>query len=296
MRKSAYIATIVGLSAIILILLSYITFTNSSSLLKIAINAYLKKYNITSSFEKLNIKSASSINIKGFSIKTDKIKANADEFLANLDKNGNLNLKLTNPTIEINLNSQNKSKNSSFLLPALKIGNVGIDNLTLRLTTKENTIDISKMDINLTDKTIKLSGIVIFKNKDSLLTAEIEKAEGELNLSSKSILIPKMLIKPKKIEFTNGKAHLLIKQSIYITNLLIKLSPFSVSFGSIDTLNMHADYDRYSLNISKATISLKQKKARITLLKVNVDNKLNFNIPDASFDLKKNYLFYPSTT
>ncbi|WP_022671072.1 hypothetical protein [Hippea alviniae] len=296
MKKSVYVATIVGLSAIILVLLSYITFTNSSSLLKIAINAYLKKYNITSSFEKLNIKSASSINIKGFSIKTDKIKADADELLANLDKKGNLNLKLTNPIIEINLSSQNESKGSNFTLPALKIGRIEIDNLTLNLIAKEKTIKISKMNINLTSKNIEFTGTIIFKDKNSSLTAEIEKAKGELNFSSNSILIPKMLIKPKSITFTKDKAQLLIKQPIYITNLLINLSPFSVSFGSIDTSDLQAKYKKHLVNISKAGVFLKQSIIKASLYQINLDNKLKFNIPTSIFDLKKNFLISLLTT
>lgn len=121
MKKVLKIPVIIILLIIIAILSLYIVVNLKSSLISVALNFYLKKYNLTQHFDKIKVNSPSSIEIEGLSIKRKNIDIHINTLALKVTKNGEVTLIAKNPKIKFFLGVSQREKKPSFNIPLLVV-------------------------------------------------------------------------------------------------------------------------------------------------------------------------------
>jgi len=243
---------------IIIVLSVYIVITDKPSLLKVPINFYLKKYNISSSIGHINIKSPRALELSGFHINKKGLSLYADFLLVSIDKSGKISLVLKNPDITIKQNNNNYTKKTGFKLP-FAIGKINIKNLNLKMIKNSREVaNLKNMDILLNQNRIHASGHIKYSYGGAFVIADIKNLTGLFHLSEKGVGFDSIVIDPNFFSLKFKNVSFNTKHPVKINNLYINFNPLKVeTINFNNTLGVF--YKNRSFNVDLNT-QIKQKK------------------------------------
>ncbi|AEA33096.1 hypothetical protein [Hippea maritima] len=284
MRKFLKLSLNTILMAIIILLVVYIVVLNKPSILSVALNFALKKYDITSNFEKIKIKSPTSIEINSLTIKKDDINANIGTLIASIDKNGYITATIKNSDIKIQNKPNETDKAKGFNLIPIKIKSLSMDNISLDY----GPVSLKNISASLKGRLLTFKGNIGYKSKNLTLSAAINSANGKINLSPSGIYLENLYINPHTIHIEKGKSSLDIRQPIKLQNIYINLNPFYIKLNALKT-SANLKYGRYRFSF-KIKANLKNNKFTATINDLRESSKLvDAPYVRLSVILKKNF-------
>ena len=272
---------------IIIVLSAYIVITDKPSLLKVPINFYLKKYNISSNIGHINIKSPRSVELNNFRISKKGLSLSADFLRVSIDRSGSVSLFLNNPDITIRQNKNSSSaKTDHFKLP-FAIGKISIKNLNLKMIRNSvETADLKNMNILIEHNSIHTSGRIKYSDNGAFITADIKTLTGIFHLSEKGAVFDNIVIDPNFLSLKFKNINLRTSSPVKINDLYINFNPFRIeiidfkSAFNIFYKNRSFNFDIYAKIKQKKSLSflinvknIRAKTDSLTMDSLNIEGK-----------------------
>lgn len=244
---------------IIIVLSIYIVITDKPSLLKIPINFYLKKYNISSSIGHINIKSPRSLELSRFHINRKGLSLYADFLLVSIDKSGRVSLVLNNPDIAIKQNNSSSAKKIDYFKLPFRIGRINIKNLNLKMIKNSHEVaNLQNINILLDQNYIRTSGHIKYSYGNAFVIADIKNLTGAFHLSERGAGFNNIVIEPKFFSLKFKNISLKTKRPVKISNFYINFNPLrieTIHFNSTPNIS----YKNRSFNVD-LNAQMKQEK------------------------------------